>query len=84
MSKRKHPTGGGIVVSMVVVVVVVVVAAVVIECSGAEVEKPQKQSYIVYTRLLLCALFIALNRKHSSLAPENFPEFNETFQTQVG
>lgn len=82
MSKRKHPTGDGIVALMAVVVVAAVV--VVMECSGVVVEKPQKQSYTVYTRLLLCALFIALNRKHSSLAPENFPEFNETFQTQVG
>lgn len=47
----------------------------------AEVDGNTAEAFIyIYARLLLCALFIALNRKHSSLGPENFAEFNETFQ----
>jgi len=80
MSKRKHPTEGETAVAVAVMVAVVVVLMMVVRWSGVG----KAAEAVVYTRLLLCALFIALNRKHSSLAPKNFPEFNETFQTQVG
>jgi len=83
MSKRKHPAGGETVV-MVVAVVVMVVAVVVLMMVVRRSGVGKAAEAVVYTRLLLCALFIALNRKHSSLGPKNFPEFNETFQTQVG
>lgn len=57
-------------------------------------EKPQKRLciylnsihiYIIHSRLLLCALFIALNRKHSSRGSrELFPSLMKLFRPQLG